>query len=283
MISHLFYLIRKGFRDPIAGIYYILGHLFRENPSLSQSMRSLSDNGMYLTVVRKALYNENVFKTFKLHPYYRRIIDTNDDLGLRCFQVSRYMQDTEFKISTAIKDFDAIGGPRVVNFSGELSLSANMLRYIYFAEMIKDLFGEMKGFNICEIGCGNGGQLVALDQMTEFDNYLLMDLPDVLALTSKCLERTILKNRFSISTLNTFNTNIDIDIVISNYAFSELPRPLQDIYVRKVLSKSKRGFMAMNTGSEHFSYLQAHIPNLEKMNEYPLSNPGNYIVYWGIN
>ncbi len=40
----------------------------------------------------------------------------------------------------------------------------------------------------------------------------------------------------------------DYDLVISNYAFSELPKKLQLAYIEKVLAKAKRGYLTMNSG-----------------------------------
>jgi hypothetical protein len=40
----------------------------------------------------------------------------------------------------------------------------------------------------------------------------------------------------------------EYDLVISNYAFSELPRDVQINYVKSVLAPSKRGYLTMNSG-----------------------------------
>ena len=36
------------------------------------------------------------------------------------------------------------------------------------------------------------------------------------------------------------------DIVISNYAFTELPRSIQDIYLKKVILNSSNGYITYN-------------------------------------
>ena len=43
------------------------------------------------------------------------------------------------------------------------------------------------------------------------------------------------------------------DLLISNYAFSELSRPIQQIYIDKILRKSKRGFMLVNNMTDQFA------------------------------
>ena len=80
------------------------------------------------------------------------------------------------------------------------------------------------------------------------------------------------------------------DLVISNYAFSELPKDLQTVYIDKVLKKSKRGYLTMNSGwGGHFSdgklsaiELLNQLPNIKFLEEYPLTYKYNYIVVWGL-
>ena len=83
----------------------------------------------------------------------------------------------------------------------------------------------------------------------------------------------------------------DWDLVISNYAFSELPRKLQEIYIDKVLLKSQRGYLIMNSGRENFTNrsvgklnlkeLQDLLPSFEVLEEMPKTGPDNYVIIWG--
>ncbi len=79
----------------------------------------------------------------------------------------------------------------------------------------------------------------------------------------------------------------DYDLVISNYAFTELPRPVQDIYLQKVILNSKRGYITYNeiTPIEFKSYtsdeLVAMIPGSKVFKEVPLTHPKNCIIVWG--
>ena len=80
------------------------------------------------------------------------------------------------------------------------------------------------------------------------------------------------------------------DLVISNYAFSELPRKIQDEYLEKVILKSQRGFMLMNSGKTNktgrsegkitLEELRKSIPNLQELPEVPLTSPDNYLLVW---
>jgi hypothetical protein len=69
---------------------------------------------------------------------------------------------------------------------------------------------------------------------------------------SNLLEHFCFKNQFlyiSKSELPSINSPEPIyDLVISNYAFSEFNRELQNEYLEKVILKSRSGYLLMNNG-----------------------------------
>jgi len=81
------------------------------------------------------------------------------------------------------------------------------------------------------------------------------------------------------------------DVVISNYAFSELHKDLQTQYLENVLSKASRGYMIMNSGRTNNSgrsngklsldMICEYLPNAKVKEEIPLTGPDNYVLYWG--
>ena len=85
--------------------------------------------------------------------------------------------------------------------------------------------------------------------------------------------------------------NKNWDLVISNYAFSELPKSLQLDYVEKVLTRSKRGYLIMNSGKSNISgfskgkltlkELEDLLPGVEILEEVPNTGPDNYVLVWG--
>ena len=46
-------------------------------------------------------------------------------------------------------------------------------------------------------------------------------------------------------TMNEISPN-QYDLVISNYAFTELPREIQTVYYEKIISKSAKGYITYN-------------------------------------
>lgn len=75
--------------------------------------------------------------------------------------------------------------------------------------------------------------------------------------------------------------------MISNYAFSELTREVQDIYLDRVILKSQSGYITWNSLSYDMmdgyalNELLEKIPNSFTIPEEPLTSPNNCIIVWG--
>ncbi len=130
-----------------------------------------------------------------------------------------------------------------------------------------------------------------------FSSYNIGKIPSIFAVNKQFelfLQRESLKkginklinDKFWDKTMNELELQ-DYDMCISNYAFSELPRYLQDIYLKKVILKSKTGYITYSdnfTPSNFNSYrveeLLKIIPGSIKIAEEPATGP-NYIIMWG--
>jgi hypothetical protein len=82
-----------------------------------------------------------------------------------------------------------------------------------------------------------------------------------------------------------FLDNTEYDLVISNYAFSECPDNIKQLYIDKILLNSKRGYLTMNRESETH-YKETIINVLKSFNptiteEKPQTAQSNYIITWG--
>ena len=93
-----------------------------------------------------------------------------------------------------------------------------------------------------------------------------------------------------VSTLGELDDNfLEFDFVMSNYAFSEMPKKLQIQFFNKIISKSKNGYMIMNSGIEgKFSEIdnlsQKELLEMIKgskiYEEDPLTFEKNYLIKW---
>jgi phospholipid N-methyltransferase len=249
---------------------------------------SESDNGDYVAAVSNALNNYDAFLQFKRHPAYAGVLEHASYMqGAKCLeavnrQTPEMLQDVE-----KYQENDLIGGASPQEYPiGYISPST--LRYMKVASDIKTLFGNVE--KVAEIGIGYGGQMLVLDRTIQMKEYHLFDLQPVLRLAEKYLEHHILNASYKTTTLNQHRGADEYDLIVSNYAYSELPRELEIKYIEKVLSKAKRGYLTMNSGLPNSCFtnnkltldeLKELLPKFEVIEEYPNTFPNNYLIVWG--
>tara|TARA_B110000967_G_C18902069_1_gene576760 strand:- start:12584 stop:12991 length:408 start_codon:yes stop_codon:yes gene_type:complete len=118
----------------------------------------------------------------------------------------------------------------------------------------------------------------------------LFDLPFVNELIDRYLNTQLLNGKYETTVINKENATC-CDLVISNCAFSELPKRLQKTYIDKVLSKAERGYLTMNSGMGNdrsigkfsLNELRTLLPEFSVIAEEPLTGDYNYIIVWGFN
>lgn len=124
------------------------------------------------------------------------------------------------------------------------SFSPTTLRYLATALWLKRSGKLPEGARIVEIGVGFGG-LAAMNALVSGASTTLVDLPQVEKAASRMLSETGLA--YCAESSDRFNS-ISIPIVISNYAFTELNRELQDTYLERYLKHSEHGMILSNAG-----------------------------------
>lgn len=267
----------------------ILAKLFGEF-STKLDNRSDSDNGNYLRTVRKSIKSTRKFNNFKRNKNYQDILEHTDfEIGKKYFEILKFRNDHIFENIQLAYINDEIGNAKKFSFDDHY-ISPSTLRYAKVISDLQNLFGGCPGNNWIEIGVGYGGQALIADQFFKIESYTLVDLKDVLNLTSRYLDHHLLNCELILKTHNELSNRNLYDFVISNYAFSELPRKLQISYVNKVLSKSKKGYLTMNSGIEAsartnnkltINELRELLPSFEILDEVPNTSPDNYVIVWG--
>ena len=204
-------------------------------------------------------------------------------------QIQKYSPQNYIELIENNKANDLFGNPYEYQYPGVGRVSPTTLRYISTAIDIFETIRLNKESVVAEIGVGYGGQAAILERMYGIRNYSAFDLPSVIQLSNLNLNSVNSKLKFTSSGLSS-DKNTTWDVVISNYAFSELHRDLQLSYIERVIAKSKSGYMIMNSGRSNITgrsegklslnEIRNYIPNLQVKEEVPLTGPDNYIIYW---
>ena len=252
--------------------------------ALAEGSISGRDSG-YLQVVSLCSSDERVFSKFKANQEYREILEhVNRDQGkqyLSC--INHYGLIPESLHAFIRMDYCK---PFRFTYPEIGRVSPTSLRYAKVALDIDAIFGDITGFRIAEIGIGYGGQYHAISTIGCPESYSFYDLFDVNRLAFKYINSFV--NAPTKLIAGNFNeSSYDFDLVISNYAFSELNRDLQEIYLKNVITRSKRGYLIYNDIVEgeidtiRIEEFASRIPGASILNEFPLTKLRNKLIVWG--
>lgn len=182
---------------------------------------------------------------------------------------------------------DKVGKPRKFKFKPYGTFSPTLLRYLKVYKDLENNFGSLKNLNVAEIGIGFGGQASLINLLSKPLKYTFYDIPPVLELAEKFMKEIDVSGNFTF--LDGRNPEpLNPDLVISNYAFSELNRDVQERYLKNVVLKSPRGYITWNNLSEQtlggysLAELTRVIPNSQIRPENPNTSECNAIIVWGI-
>lgn len=210
-------------------------------------MSSISNTYEYKNICKLAATDNDIFNIFKSNVDYNSILEHVsyeqgllylDYLNLNFSELNKYIE--------YFKKNDIFGGTRLYLYKDIGMISPSTLRYIKVLSDIIEMFGDLNNKKIIEIGGGYGGQCVILNQyFKNIKSYTLIDLDEALLLTNKYLNKLNIDHKIlKIENIN--NLNEDFDLVISNYAYSELSKELQDYYYNNIIDKSKNGYFTLN-------------------------------------
>jgi hypothetical protein len=289
--------LKKALHDPRLAVNYLKRNIYDRLYLVKQygsvkELRSESDNGNYSRFVFDAYKNPRLFNKFRSNPIYQKILglDLYSDGDRYINEINRIWPNSlNLEIIKKLQLGDSVGGPLVFDY-GFGDISPGMLRYFKTALHIHSLFGEkLQNAKVCEIGGGYGGQAYVIDFLYEIGHFTIIDLFDVGFLIRRYLESFMLRSCYDVLTINQISKENNFDLVISNFAFSELPQQVQLGFLSKVISSSKMGYLTMNSGFPDspfnankldYSQIKTYLPNSTVIREVPMEE-GRYIIVWG--
>lgn len=261
------------------------------NINSDRRQTSISDSSQYgyTPFCELAAKDDKIFANFRHYKVYRDIVeDVGYDIGAGCWEIIKNKNVPKDILEECWKN-DLVGGAESYYYDGlKKAVSPATMRYAKIMLDIKELFGEIN--NVAEIGIGYGGQSRILRSFNNIQSYTLVDIPQALGIAKRYLsffftDDEMKKYHFIDGT--TLNTAIVPEMLISNYAFSELCRDVQNIYLDLIIKNAKKGLITWNelshTKLDGYSVeeILSIIPQSRVLEEIPLSAEGNKVIVWG--
>ena len=196
----------------------------------------------YLNVCNYAANSDEFFKQFKSHPAYRHVLE-----HVSFEEGQQYLKEIDIDYLDKldeVKENDSLGSPVIYEYPSIGEISPTTIRYIKNTSDIINKFGNSFD-SIVEIGGGYGGLCKVLSSFIKFEQYLLLDLEECNLLSRKYL------SHFNLPTLSYRSEEIDeidenFDLLISNYAFSECHKEVQQDYIERFIKKSNNFYIMHN-------------------------------------
>ena len=241
----------------------------------------------YKEFCKKAAIDSSIFKSFRSHPDYTPMLEhVTFDQGLSYLDIIIDRTPDLLRFIDKFKENDKIGSPTTYFYRAIGDISPTTLRYIKTESDLIEIFTTWENETIFELGAGYGGQCKILNDIFIPKKYVIADLPEVLLLIERFLNETNVKN-IQFCTEKTLPEET-YDLFISNYAFTELDKKLQQIYLDKVISKSTHGYITCNFISkdcEVDSYTKEELLKQIShqyviVDEFPKTHPDNFLLLW---
>lgn len=265
--------------------------LKRELVFSREESKSDSESGSYVDLIESLFNNEALLSQFRRNYQYRRILEHVDwKLGTKYLErIEALAPGHLYRLLRQHEGNDGYGNPLLFNLQRDLKVSCTTIRYVCVLVELLNLVKINSTTKVVEIGVGYGGQAAILNRHLDIREYTMFDLTPVQRLASHYLEQIESPLKPQFMKLEDVISN-SWDLVISNYAFSELPAGVQTKYLEKVLKKSNSGYLIMNSGRTNKSgrsdgkltaaQLLAELPKAKISEEVPNSGPDNYVIAW---
>ena len=249
---------------------------------------SITDDNVFPRYCLKASSNEAVFANFRRSDEICSTLEhvTKEQGEEYLIRILKTKNIPLEEIKAVLNQ--SVGNPIEFKYESVGFANPTTLRYLKVLSDLKTHFGDLLGYHLSEIGVGYGGQAKVITMISSPATYTLVDLSEVIMLARKYLSRSSSFKNFEYIEENNLE-KLETDLVISNYAFSELTRKAQDKYLEKIILTAKRGYVTYNsiTPKSFNSYtveeFASKIKNATILDEEPITFNNNKIVVWDNN
>ena len=221
----------------------------------------------YLEACKEAVVSDDAFANFKSNPKYKTILEhVLKEQGQCYLNICKDMnEDAVWDNLDAFKENDKIGNPETHVYPGmEGQISPTTLRYMKNTFEMGFLLDGAPVGRVVEVGGGYGGLCRVLSKVCEFDEYIMIDLPEVSALQRKYIDQfPDLKDKVKCISTTEYKEIKDIDLFISNYALSECDLKAQMDYYDKIITNAKYVYMIYNLVNFNENYYNDFIEKIK--------------------
>lgn len=243
-------------------------------------------NQSYLDICIKAVDDPEIFANFRSLPEYAPILECGFHGESVEYLKTKGSQNTLNQLNV-LRTLDQHGNPSTIDIPGIGRFSGTTLRYIVISDQINQIFTLPLNPKIAEIGGGFGGQCFVCSILQPFSKYYIYDLPQVESLIKKMMV-TLSLNKIFLMPISSPLFEEKIDLLISNYAFSELDLEAQLDYFDRVLKKADRGYIIFNqlhflnslTVDQFLQLLNEHKMNPRILPEPIFTYKDNVLIIW---
>jgi hypothetical protein len=210
---------------------------------------SMSDTRGYRALCDLAASSPDALAVFRSWPGYSGVLEHVEvATGRQALAVALSRHPEYLPLLSEFRRNDSIGSPALKSYDGFGEWSPTTLRYIKILADIEDFFGDLSGMHIVEIGAGYGGQCRLILARFPTVSYTILDLPEAARLAARFVA-ALGPWRVTLNPPPAELRSRKIDLLISNYALSEVSRPSQDAYFESAVSRSLRGYMLWNASA----------------------------------
>lgn len=245
----------------------------------SKSIQTIYEK--YLKVCSDAVSKEEVFKTFKSNPDYTEVLEhCSYEIGNKYLTLIMWYNFQPKPFTIPFQN-DTIGNPKLSQY-GNLNVSPTTLQYMGVATNLIRQFKELSDYNIIEIGGGYGGQCKIMQDYCYINSYTIIDLHDPLYLQEKYLRTLNQVDKCNFLEHDDYKNYIskEYDLIISNYALSEMPREVQLDYVKNVCLISKHGYITCNDSVNGMELIKEKFSTFNISPDIEGERKTNFIITW---
>jgi len=221
----------------------------------------------YLETCRSAVKDDEIFAKFKSIQGYKNILEhVTPRQGTEYLQIAMEMgEDALLENIEQFKENDSIGTPDTFSYPEIGKISPTTIRYIKNVFEMATLLKDAPISRVVEVGGGYGGLCKTLSVVCDFDEYILVDLPEAVKVQEKYISNfPELAKKCKFISCDELEEVKDIDLFISNYALSECDYGTQVNYYDKLINNSKFAYIIYNLVNFNDFYYNKFT---ERMNE----------------